>query len=80
MQGMKIKSVVPGKNQVSLWKRLGQSIANMSLDISLLRHSKLRILSFFLCSWLLLLLVVCVNSLSKEEGGEGFSYAMHFHV
>ena len=58
MQGMKIKNVVPGKKQVSLCSCLGQSIANMSLDFSLLRHSKLRILSFLHC-WLLLLLVVC---------------------
>lgn len=46
MQGMKIRNVVPGKNEVSLWNCKGQSIANMSLDISLLQHSKRRILSF----------------------------------
>lgn len=57
MQGMKIKNVVPGKNCVSLWNCSGQSIAYMSLDISLLRHSNLALILFyvllgcFCCLW-----------------------------
>lgn len=48
MQGMKIKNVVPGKNSVTLWNCLGQLIANMSLDISLLRHFETPHSFFFL--------------------------------
>lgn len=49
---------------------MGHSIATMSFDISLLRLSKRRILSFLLSS-LLLLLGFCVNSLSKDGKGGG---------
>lgn len=78
MQGMKIKNVVPGKNSVSLWNCLGQSIANVSPRNFAFTTFETPPLFFFLRSWLLLLLVVCVKSLDKEERG-GVLLCYHFH-
>lgn len=70
MQGMKIKNVVPGKNCVSLWNCSGQSIAHMSLDISLFRHSNLASNLFFF-SFFLVAFVICGLTLFSKEGCGG---------